>query len=255
MSLVYLQLSKGMQEFWQIMVRYANEPIGAWRDRILEEDIWVSGLVFAYDAFFPLSVRRSSLTKSPSCDRLACWIWWWYQIGEDIVKRDQVDELSPYYGSIVSRTDTSWRVYHSHFFGVISDLVGSEAFWRDMCSPHPTLTLTSEGNMNTDEVVKSEEKTTNVYANDTFNKLGDDATLVAARFAICWHCTIGLKELFSPYKLAWCQMHVEFEGRDYPVSEITDVCGIAIVVSWPHRGWVRYQPLILCVITRAFIWC
>ncbi len=42
--------------------------------------------------------------------------------------------------------------------------------------------------------------------------------LIAARFVICWHCTIDLKELPSRYKLEWCRIHVKFEGGDYPVS-------------------------------------
>jgi hypothetical protein len=31
--------------------------------------------------------------------------------------------------------------------------------------------------------------------------VGRFATLIAARFAICWHCTIDLKEPLSRYKL------------------------------------------------------
>ena len=43
-------------------------------------------------------------------------------------------------------------------------------------------------------------------------QVGRFATLITARFAIRWHCTIDLKELPSRYKLEWCQIHVKFEG-------------------------------------------
>ena len=49
-----------LREFCKVMVHHEDEPIGARRDRIWREDIWVSRSVFACDVFFLLSVRGSS---------------------------------------------------------------------------------------------------------------------------------------------------------------------------------------------------
>ena len=84
---LYLHLNKVMREFCK---SYGSScgwtywcATGPNHDRKTSESPDRSSHMMCY---FLLSVRRSSLTKSPSCDRATCWIWWWYQIGEAIVQ-------------------------------------------------------------------------------------------------------------------------------------------------------------------------
>ncbi len=101
-------------------------------------------------------------------------------------------------------------------------------------------------------------------------QVGRSATLIAARFVICWHCTIDLKELPSRYKLEWCRIHVKFEGGDYPVSAYyhASTCRVhcktllsgqvpsptSSTCELRHRWPVRHLVLDPCVIARAFTW-
>ena len=80
-----------------------------------------NGVLFPFVCSQELSNKVSKLRQSNMLNLMMISDW-----GSHCT-RDKVDKLSPS-GSVVSRTDTSRRIPHSHFFGVISDLLGLEAF-------------------------------------------------------------------------------------------------------------------------------
>jgi hypothetical protein len=119
--------TKSCENSAKVMVCHLDEPIGARRDRIMRGRpmslriglrIWC---VLSFVCSQELSNKVSKLWQTNMLDLMMISDW------EIHCTRDQVDKLSPS-GSVVSCTDTSWRVPHSHFFGVILDLLGSEAF-------------------------------------------------------------------------------------------------------------------------------
>jgi hypothetical protein len=57
-----------LRELCKVMVHHEDEPIGAQRDQIWGENIWVSQSIFTCDVLF-------LLTKPPSCGRATRWIW------------------------------------------------------------------------------------------------------------------------------------------------------------------------------------
>ena len=128
MKLLYLQLNKVMRELCQ---SYGSScgwtywcATGPNHERKTPESPDRSSHMVCY---FLLSVRRSSLTKSPSCDRAIYWIWWWYQIGEAIAQGIKWANSVLLVALCLARTrvDASLTVI---LFDVISDLLGSEAF-------------------------------------------------------------------------------------------------------------------------------